>query len=108
MKAIHTIAIHPLAPEKPKFGQPCNGCGICCLAEPCPLAHVYLWQFRGSCRALVWQAEQQRYACGMLLYPERFVRLLPARLAPYLKPWFARRIAAGVGCDSSDELLLHE
>jgi len=31
------ILIHPEAPAKPPLGAPCNGCGVCCLAEPCPV-----------------------------------------------------------------------
>ena len=33
----HLIRIHADAPAKPPVGAPCNGCGVCCLLEPCPL-----------------------------------------------------------------------
>ena len=26
----HILHLHPAAPEKPAFGQSCNGCGVCC------------------------------------------------------------------------------
>ena len=36
----HTIHIHPQAPGKVPEGVACNGCGVCCLFEPCPLGVV--------------------------------------------------------------------
>ena len=37
---------HPEAPPKPPEGAPCNGCGLCCLAEPCPLGMLALAAIR--------------------------------------------------------------
>ena len=31
-----TIHLHRDAPPKPAVGAPCNGCGVCCAAAPCP------------------------------------------------------------------------
>lgn len=100
MPKIHHIAIHPQAPAKPAYGKPCNGCGVCCAAEPCPVAMLLLGQWRGHCRALRWQASEQRYVCGMVSSPEHFLPFLPKGLRPGLARWCARRIAAGSGCDS--------
>ena len=33
-QAIH---LHALAPAKPHTGAACNGCGVCCAWQPCPL-----------------------------------------------------------------------
>ncbi|MFZ6656861.1 hypothetical protein [Undibacterium sp. TJN19] len=94
------IWLHAGAPVKPETGKACNGCGVCCAAEPCPVARVFLWQFRGSCQALQWQADVQQYRCGMLLNPAHYARWLPH----FASQWFARRvrrwIAAGTACDS--------
>ncbi|MFZ6724198.1 hypothetical protein ACO0K2_01755 [Undibacterium sp. MH2W] len=88
------------APRKPEIGQSCNGCGVCCAAEPCPVARVFLWQRKGSCRALMWDPSQSLYRCGMLLQPAAFLDWLPQRW----QGWFGRRvrrwISAGVACDS--------
>ncbi|MBC3921029.1 hypothetical protein H8L32_26435 [Undibacterium sp. CY18W] len=88
------------APMKPLLGQPCNGCGVCCAAEPCPVARVFLWQLRGSCLALEWHADVQQYRCGMLVQPATYLRWLPTSW----QAWFAKRvrrwIAAGTACDS--------
>ena len=31
------IHLHPSAPPKPAEGAACNGCGVCCAWQPCPL-----------------------------------------------------------------------
>ena len=104
MNQTRLIELHPLAPAKPDDSARCNGCGACCAAEPCPVAHVFLFQFRGKCRALLWQDQASRYMCGMVVCPDRYVRLLPERLRERGGKFFASRIAAGVGCDFAAEM----
>ena len=101
------IEIHAAAPLKPAVGEPCNGCGVCCAAEPCPVGVFVLLQFRGRCRALLWQPEPGRYVCGMVVRPAEYLRWLPARLGPWAGRLFARRIAAGRGCDTDQEIEDH-
>jgi len=85
------IQIHPAAPAKPAFGAPCNGCGVCCLTQLCPLGMLRYRRARGPCPALRWENDRQRYACGML-----------AGARHRLTRWWVRRmIAAGQGCDCS-------
>lgn len=89
------IRIHADAPLKPQLGEACNGCGVCCLAEPCPVGVLVSLRLRGACRALRWDDDQRRYRCGLM-----------GRAAKSRSPWarFARRlIAAGQGCDSDAE-----
>jgi hypothetical protein len=85
-----TVWLQPDAPPQPAPGQPCNGCGVCCAAEPCPLGVLLSRRRRGPCRALQWDEAQARYRCGAL-----------ADAAPGTwREKLARRwIAAGVGCD---------
>ena len=91
------IHLHPRAPPKPEMAQPCNGCGVCCAAQPCPLGMWLSRRRSGACAALQWSPPQQRYLCGALNEPERWLPWLPRRLAAAL----ARRwIAAARGCDS--------
>lgn len=99
-----TIELHPLAPPKPVYGSVCNGCGVCCAAEPCPVAMIFLLQLRGRCRALMWQDDASRYVCGMVICPDRYMTLVPLRWRQGLGRWFASRIAAGKGCDSTIEV----
>jgi len=104
MSKARFIELHPLAPAKPGYGAGCNGCGVCCAAVPCPVAHVFLLQFRGKCRALSWQEDASRYVCGMAVYPDRYVRLIPAKWRERSGEFFASRIAAGAGCDFAAEM----
>jgi hypothetical protein len=91
------ILLHASAPAKPAPSAACNGCGVCCAAEPCPLGQWLSRRRTGACSALQWRDEGRRYACGVLDEPERWLPLLPAAWARGL----ARRwIAAGQGCDS--------
>jgi len=85
MRIIH---VHADAPLKPPVGAACNGCGVCCLAEPCPLGMLLSLKRRGACRMLRWDDSARRYRCGAL----------------GRGPWqaLARRwISAGSGCDCS-------
>lgn len=98
-RATHIITIRADAPPKPAEGEACNGCGICCSAERCPVAWLFLPLRGGPCPALEWNAKAGRYRCGMVDNPARHVRWLPRRWNPRASQWFARRIAAGHGCD---------
>jgi hypothetical protein len=87
------------APAKPAYGRPCNGCGVCCLAETCPVGRLRFLRRRGPCPALI-QDRSGRYWCGMVANPGRFLPWLPDGLARAL---MRRWIAAGIGCDSLDQ-----
>ena len=95
------IHIHAEAPPKPALGQPCNGCGVCCLWEPCPLGQVISRKRRGACTALRWDEEKQLYRCGALTDTEALLGPRWRWLAPGLKRLARRWIAAGVGCDAA-------
>ncbi len=106
-----TIFIEPMAPRKPVVGAPCNGCGICCLAQPCPLGIILSRRSQGACDALRWNSDQAVYRCGALSQPldvleaalPRYLRGLAPWLAPALARFARRWIAAGQGCDSTLE-----
>ena len=105
------IHIEAAAPAKPPTGAACNGCGVCCAVEPCPLGMVLFRQRRGACPGLVWESQARLYRCGVVSAPQKVAKeVLPAWLLlaePALTQilvWGASRwIAAGVGCDSSLE-----
>lgn len=103
-KAATVIWVHQLAPAKPALGQRCNGCGVCCAAEPCPVARLFLWQFQGPCQALMWDQSQQRYFCGLLQQPRTYLRYLPTMLERPFQRYTASRIAADTACDSVAEV----
>ena len=116
------IHIHPDAPVKPPEGAPCNGCGVCCLLEPCPVGMLISRKRRGACTALGWSDASGRYRCGLMLSagaeaeagaeakgnadgaggPPQSVWRHPVR-ALALR-WVRRVITAGSGCDASLEV----
>lgn len=99
------------APPKPLEGQACNGCGVCCLTEPCPLGVVLTGRRTGACDALRWDADQHIYRCGAMSeaqavlshrLPNVLQRIVP--LVAWGLPRLASRwISAGRGCDCSLE-----
>ena len=105
MAAPRVIAIHAAAPAKPALGAPCNGCGQCCLAEPCPLGVLASRRRSGECAALEWQHD--RYRCGLLRAPLAHLlgrpRKTPVWLDTPLRALARRWIAAGSGCDADIE-----
>jgi hypothetical protein len=107
-----TIAIEPLAPPKPAPGAPCNGCGVCCLAQPCPVGIVLSGRRHGACVALRWNSTLAAYRCGAVAQPQqvlaerlpRGARGLAAPLAPMLAALARRSIALDLGCDCGLEV----
>jgi len=102
---VRVISIAALAPPQPAFAAPCNGCGVCCLAEPCPLGMLVSLRRHGRCAALSWDESAAHYRCGMVTAPAAVLGLgssRPARwLARGLSGLALRWIAAAEGCDSS-------
>jgi hypothetical protein len=102
------IHIRPEAPRKPTLGAMCNGCGVCCLAEPCPVGVLVSRRLKGACKALVWSDEAGRYHCGLLVAAPAEQAAAQGRLKRMLRPlwqrWVRRMISAGSGCDASLEV----
>lgn len=112
MKPQFVIHIQPRAASKPPLGAPCNGCGVCCLSEPCPLGILLSRRRRGACEAVRWDEALRSYRCGALTDAAGVLRLaLPPGLrwlAPVAAPGLVRLgrrwIAAGLGCDCNLEV----
>ena len=110
-KTTQIIYIQPEAPAKPREGAPCNGCGVCCLSEPCPLGMILSRKRSGACTALRWSDALAQYRCGALTEPEQIAKdTLPHGLTfaypmilGILHQSAERWIAAGKGCDCSLE-----
>jgi hypothetical protein len=106
----HQILLRqPEAAPKPEPGSPCNGCGVCCLLEPCPLGKLLSDRRYGACAVLRWVEEIRQYRCGALCDPQGVLQAVLPRPAQGLKPWLtpilvrlaSRWIATGLGCDST-------
>lgn len=99
-----TIRIHAAAPPKPVWGATCNGCGVCCAAEPCPIGVLVSGRRSGSCKALEWRDAEQRYVCGVVSAPERYLGVGSGRIGQALSALARRMISAGTGCDSDAQI----
>jgi len=95
------IRLHAAAPDKPALGEPCNGCGVCCASEPCPVGMVVSQRTTGACDALVWNDADRRYRCGLIEQPSRFLPRAWRWTAPWLARVTRRYISVGSGCDCS-------
>ncbi|WP_274644713.1 hypothetical protein [Pseudomonas serbica] len=105
--------IHSVTLEKPVMGDPCNGCGVCCIAKVCEIG-VELGD-DVNCKALM-QSTDGSFECGMVVDPYRFMaedeletwkaiddigKAHQGELA--LKKLHADMLGAGRGCDSDDD-----
>jgi hypothetical protein len=97
------IHLHPSAPPKPAEGAACNGCGVCCAWQPCPLGVLASGHLHGPCAALRWDDAGNLYRCGLVQDPAAIWPALPRALRPAIERLARRWIAAGAGCDCSAE-----
>lgn len=98
--------------EKPREGNPCNGCGICCIARVCELG-LALGDDQ-NCRALL-RNQNGSFTCGLVQDPYSYLD------SESLRPWLlldeleggnagelalkemnATALGAGRGCDADD------
>lgn len=93
------IHLHVDAPAKPRAGDACNGCGLCCASEPCPLGVLASRRTTGACAALEWSDDEKRYRCGLIAHPAAHLPRAARALAPVVARFARRSVAAGLGCD---------
>lgn len=78
-------------PNKPAYGKPCNGCGMCCATEICPAGRmIFPADTPTPCPALRWDGEKTR--CGLVLTEERFG----------MEPLLRKALGIGEGCSMED------
>ena len=84
-------------PEKPAYGSPCNGCGMCCIAEQCPISQM-LFGEHDLCPALTRMGNV--YACGLLCDTARYAVPVSDKVDSALRAAIAYLLGAGRGCDA--------
>ncbi len=99
----YLIHIHPDAPAKPALGVACNGCGVCCLLEPCPIGQLVSRRKTGQCVAVQWDADHSVYRCGMVTDPAAVMGKGWRWATPMIRRLALRWISAGSGCDADIE-----
>ena len=80
-------------PDKPLFGNPCNGCGTCCATEVCDLGQMLFKSAETPCRGLVYRDGKLR--CALVLREKEVGA----------EPKFADALGIGRGCCGMDEPL---
>jgi hypothetical protein len=98
------IYLEPEAPIKPAAGDACNGCGVCCLSEPCPLGAVLSGRRFGPCDWVRWDAEARHYRCSAADDAGSRLPGVPKVAVRALEALARRWIAAGKGCDCDLEV----
>ena len=104
MPSQRIVHIQAAAPPKPPENAPCNGCGVCCLAEPCPIGAVLSGRRDGACTALRWSPDAGCYRCGLLTETRAVLPGIIAWAHPVVARLGRRWISAGSGCDCSLEV----
>src|SRR5882672_9879651 len=90
--------------RKPKHGEPCNGCGLCCMMSICDLGQDVFKReaIPGPCPALRQNKEDPtKYHCGLIADPATYA---PERTTIYGAETMSMGaeilVGAGVGCDA--------
>lgn len=95
----------PIDIPKPKLGEPCPGCGLCCKMEPCGLAQEIMGHTtKGPCRAL--EEEDGKYICGLVKRPAFYMfgeENVPESETGWLSVLYANALGIGRGCDAITE-----
>jgi hypothetical protein len=85
---------------KPRYGAPCNGCGLCCKLELCHVAEVALGSAGAEqtlpCPMLI--EDEGRYRCGMIA-----AEAMAVEIGAVEKPVIAESLGVGIGCTMPDE-----
>jgi hypothetical protein len=97
--SINLLQYPAIAPEKPKFGEPCNGCGYCCAAETCDLAREFMGNPPAPCPAMEFEAG--RFWCGLARTPSKYIGF-DKRTDASVAPLIADALGFGRGCDAVD------
>jgi hypothetical protein len=89
---------------KPRFREPCNGCGLCCRLEICgegetALAALGIYDGPGAGPPCVFLVEREGlYRCRLVLTEAANLDKLPSR-----EPRIAKSLGIGWGCTMPDE-----
>jgi len=88
--------------RKPRHGDPCNRCGVCCMATVCQLGqHVFKREYHeGPCPGLKPDGDGE-YACDVVRNPQAYAQGLSPSVKVHALRMAARKIIyADDGCDA--------
>jgi hypothetical protein len=85
--------------DKPKHGEECNRCGLCCIGSLCPLGMKVFNRAIGPCPALSFD-ENKQSICGLAATPEKFAPMTALKKGiAVAQEAAAHLIGTGFGCD---------
>lgn len=85
--------------KKPPHGQPCNSCGLCCVATLCPLGRFIFGRELGPCPALEYVGDRSQ--CGLVVHPMKHAMTKVLEHGPTKMSTAAVvLIGSGLGCDA--------
>jgi hypothetical protein len=82
-------------PNKPRYGEACNGCGLCCAIQLCPVAEIMFEGASAPCPALKMAPDGSRTYCQLVAIEKEF------GLAPLVQ----KVLGIGNGCGMEDEVI---
>ena len=83
----------PILPPKPKYGAPCNGCGLCCAAQLCEIGKMAFGEDGPlPCPALKMSLDGSRTVCAFVMTEE----------AAGMPPMIRESLGIGLGCSMED------
>lgn len=82
--------------DKPKHGQPCNGCGLCCVREQCAVS-VAIFGEMSLCPAI--EQDGPRLTCGLINRPSVYTGSVEP-MSSILSETFSLLLGSGGGCDA--------
>ena len=80
-----------MGPDKPRYLSPCNGCGLCCAVEICPVGKIAFPHASAPCPGLYWDGART------------WCKLAVVECAAGMEPIIAEALGIGVGCTMDDE-----
>ena len=86
-------------PKKPPEGTACNGCGLCCAVQLCPLAVEFIVDAAAPCPAM--EFADGRFWCGLARRPSRYFGI-PVSGTRLIRALVHAELSIGEGCDASD------
>jgi hypothetical protein len=86
--------------KKPPHGQPCNGCGQCCMDQLCPLG-VGLFGEPWDRRCPALEPDGDKFICGLIAHPMAYnMRMTLLHGREVMSRTAAHLVGAGRGCDA--------
>ena len=80
-------------PSKPRSGEACNGCGLCCAMELCVAGEIAFPGAKAPCPGLKITPDGTRTYCQLVMVEK----------AHNLQPMLQTALGIGVGCTMPDE-----